>query len=345
MVFEKNSHISESSGALGCPNKRCGIMLDGIRLVKGRHMSEALSLFYTCRQTSKEAPVIYYGATTWGLPCRKLTHTSDMVRTERSALFRFLCEGTVAGVPVGLNVRHFKMNIFLSPVGAVSTRWPCHIDGSDPETFNSWYDTRERTAADSEVFTEEAQCEAYRNSLERLADVQANNFPNIRSINLVISLHWGRFSKERGVQRCGLAFEIRFNISKQMEGALLGEKKRMATEASKSHILACAEKLEPRRRMITPLGDLQTIYRVEVERHWEVRHCKRTPGRGTIMSLHPMRQYFDFKSMDELIAEAGPYFQNFQRSGLHILGISNSDVVEIVENTRPVPDATLLSTK
>ena len=365
MILRVEFDICGSRDVFRCTRKHCGRMAQPSAK---KRLSEAQGFLLTSRQIYYEASIILHEANTWSL--QAVIFARDMVPEPRTksvpSLFDTLCgnirprlSDEICGSVRGIYIKRFSMWIFLSPLGTCLLSIPTHIDQADDATFDEWYEQQDHVAARSEVIDEEAQCEAYRKSLQSLTDAQANAFPSLRLLTLKISIHWAkhRLSVRNPPLPC-VKFEVRIKFGGQNASSRgLGqisttltardlryqkrEKARLVNETSKAGNKTDQTALGPRRFMLAQLAELQGVQGIEVERHWRVRYFPPIGDDTKIEALHAMRQYLAFDNVQELLDGVGPQFCTLYTTGLTEFGIDPSDVIEI-ENTDPLHDSSLL---
>ena len=254
------------------------------------------------------------------------------------------------------------MRTTISPLAYCDFPVPENVALDDPIAIHLFELSQHPSILAFHKLDETAQCELFRISFEKFVENRTQVFPNLRSIELEVSLHPKRIilgAPNNPLNRCGITLYVRIKLGggktaapSHTEASLpvlapnnvthnthllphaIGEVHNQSLHPGIMSLSRIAHSLDPKRRMLSPLTQLLGVQSVEVERLWTVCYRQQMIEDGTAtVHKQPLRQLWRFLTVGEMLERAGPGFGEFLDPALEYLKTASSDVIEIIENT------------
>ncbi len=349
--------ISDRRTRLHCLT--CPYMDSAAEPISQSQVYEGRNLLRTCRQIRDEGTPVFFEVNSWKLHrvrLRDLPMVPSSIPNDTQHMFDQL--GQIKAMK---HFKHVNMRIPLAPLAYCDLSIPHHIALDDPLAIFRFDSTHSASVLASHKLDETAQCGLFRKAIKSLVANRAHVFPKLRSITLEVSFHSKKITPVGDpLDRCGITLHVRIKLghidhvpltthdtaSVQivtpnciLHNPRLLQRARFSVQGQNLHPDIMIEqwtmpRLDPRRHMLSPLGNLPGVQSVEVERRWTVYY--REPGikgKTDVIRIRPLRQRWRFRTVGEMLETGGDGLRGFMDPGLQALKISRDDVDDIVENT------------
>ena len=245
--------------------------------------------------------------------------------------------------------KHLTMQICISPLAYVDLGTITDLQNSSPRALWLHHVRHDPHRLRRHTLDLKAQCEMFRQTLLSFSEIQHIFFPQLQTLTLEMSLH-GHASPGEDVKhafdRCGFKFKIKLNLDAQRSVSRPVPKLPRAG-SPKDHATSIIDptKLEPLRRMLSPLMMLSGVRTVEVIRRWVViHHAEGGDGKvhiivhddGTVeeeglLTTHVVL-HETFRSVRQMLIAGKANFAHFRKDGLEASRIDRDNVVKIYED-------------
>lgn len=253
--------------------------------------------------------------------------------------------------PLMKHFKHLTMQIAISPLAYVDLGTITELQTSTPTAFWLHHVRQDPLRLLRHTLTLKEQCEMFRQTLLSFSQIQTKFFPELQTLTLQMSLHRaGHISPGKDIKnafdRCGINFKVKLYLDAQSSASRIVPKLPRAG-SSKDHATSIIDptKLDPVRRMLSPLMMLPEVRTVEVTRHWVVVH-RAEGGDGKVhLIIHDdgtveeegllnnhMALHETFRSVRQMLIAGKANFRHFQKDGLKAHRIHRDNVVKIYED-------------
>ena len=303
-----------------------------------------------CRQIHREVVELFFRTNAWELHRPRLRddleqYPNPLEIETRQMLIKLHKK------PLMKHFKHLTMQISISPLAYVDLGSITELQNSSPMALWLHHIRRDPRRLGRHTLDLKAQCEMFRQTLLSFSEVQKVFFPELQTLTLHMSLHKpGQASPGKDVKnafdRCGINFKVKLNLDAQRSVSRTVPKL-PRFGSSKDHATSIIDptKLDPVRRMLSPLMMLYGVRTVEIIRHWVVvHHAEGGDGKvhliihddGTVeeeglLTTH-MTLHETFHSVRQMLIAGKANFRHFQKDGLEAHGINGDNVVKIYED-------------
>ncbi len=344
------SHLSDRKSHFKCTSASCTGKSRAGPIVC-REQFKWIRLYSTiCRQVHREVVDLFFRMNAWELHRPRLRddleeYPNPLEIETRQMLLKLHKK------PLMKHFKHLTMRICISPLAYVDLGTITELQGSRPMDMLLHHTRHDPRRLHRHTLDLKAQCEMFRQTLLSFSEVQNVFFPNLQTLTLEMSLHrsWQASPGEdvkNAFDRCGVNFKVKLNLDAQ------GSVNRTVPQlpragSSKNHATSIIDptKLEPVRRMLSPLMMLTGVRTVEVIRRWVVlHHAEGGDGKihliihddGTVeeeglLTTH-MALHETFRSVRQMLIVGKANFAHFQKDGLKDHRINRDNVVKIYED-------------
>lgn len=313
---------------------------------------EARNILRTCKQIRDEGELAFYNVNSWSLPRARLR--DNPVQFPVTLLDSKKVYDRLRKIETMKLFKHFNMRIPLSPLAYCDLVVPDSVALDDPDAVHLFELSQNPGVIALHKLDEKAQCELFRAAIEGLRQSRMHVFPNMRSLTLEVSLHAKKITRnppEDPLNRCGIAFYVRVIFARECctkrachESSIIQDPgmsqnvdldvQNDSLQSTSSGDVSTEHYVDPRRHMLSPLGQFHGVRCVEVERRWTVIYRQKGVEDGIFTTRRqPLRQLWRFLTVSEMLQRAGPGFVAFIDPALEFLKTTIQDVVEIIENT------------
>ena len=275
---------------------------------------EARNLLRTCHQIRDEGKHVFYEVNCWSLYRARLrktpVHSSTNVH-DTQMLFDQLRQ-----VDAIQHFRHVSMRTTISPLAYCDFPLPDGVVLGDPISIHLFELSQHPSILAFHKLDETAQCELFRISFEKFVENRMQVFPNLRSVNLEVSLHQKKIilpgAPNSPLNRCGITLYVRIKLGCGKPATPSSNQASLPVLASydatrKIHLLSSAN-VEAHNRSLHPgmIMPFQTDPSLEA-----VRSLETTPSLEAVRSLEtgpfldpkrqmlsPLRQLLDVQSVE-----------------------------------------------
>ena len=253
--------------------------------------------------------------------------------------------------PLMKHFKHVTMQISISPLAYVDLGTIAELQNSNPIALWLHHIRQDPRRLVRHTLDLKEQCEMFRQTLLSFSQIQTEFFPELQTLTLQMTLHKpGQVAPGKDVKsafdRCGINFKVKLNLDARSSASRTVPNLPRAG-SSKDHATSIIDptKLDPVRRMLSPLMMLPGVRTVEVIRHWVVvHHAEDGDGKvhliihddGTVeeeglITTH-MALHETFRSVRQMLIAGKANFRHFQKDGLKAHRIHRDNVVKIYED-------------
>ena len=343
-----DSHLSDRKSHFKCTSASCtGRPRAGP--IGCREQFKWIRLYSTiCRQVHCEVVDLFFRVNAWELHRPRLRddlerYPNPLELETRQMLMKLHKK------PLMKHFKHLTMQICISPLAYVDLGTITDLQNSSPRALWLHHVRHDPHRLRRHTLDLKAQCEMFRQTLLSFSEIQHIFFPQLQTLTLEMSLH-GHASPGEDVKhafdRCGFKFKIKLNLDAQ--GSVSRPVPKLPRAGSpKDHATSIIDptKLEPLRRMLSPLMMLSGVRTVEVIRRWVViHHAEGGDGKvhiiihddGTVeeeglLTTH-MVLHETFRSVRQMLIAGKANFAHFRKDGLEASRIDRDNVVKIYED-------------
>ena len=345
-----DSHLSDRKSHFKCSSTSCaGKSRAGP--VACREQFKSIRLYSTiCKQVHREVVDLFFRMNAWELHRPRLRDDLEIypnpLKVETRQMFIKLHKK-----PLMKHFKHLTMQICISPLAYVDLGTITELQNSTPMALWLHHIRHDPRRLRRHTLDLKAQCEMFRQTLLSFSEIQTVFFPELQTLTLEMSLHKpGQASPGEDVNnafdRCGVNFKVKLNLDAQRSvSRTLPKLPRAGSHNDHATSIIDPTKLEPVRRMLSPLMMLAGVRTVEVIRRWRVvHHAEGGDGKvhltihddGTVeeeglLTTH-MAMHETFRSVRQMLIAGKANFAQFQRNGLRASRIDRDNVVKIYED-------------
>ena len=344
------SHLSDRKSHFKCSSASCAGKSRAAPIVC-REQFKWIRLYSTvCRQVHREVVALFFRTNAWELHRPRLRDDLEEyphpLETETRQMLIKLHKK-----PLMKHFKHLTMQISVSPLAYVDLGTITELQNSSPIALWLHHIRQDPRRLVRHTLDLKAQCEMFHQTLLSFSETQNGFFPELQTLTLQMSLHKpGQVSPGKDVKnvfnRCGINFKVKLNLDAQSSASRIVPKLPRAG-SSKDHATSIIDttKLDPVRRMLSPLMMLAGVRTVEVIRHWFVVH-RAEGGDGKVhLIIHDdgtveeegllnthMALHETFLSVRQMLIAGKANFRHFQKDGLKAHRINRDNVVKIYED-------------
>ena len=344
------SHLSDRKSHFKCSSASCTGISRAAPVVH-REQFQWIRLYSTiCRQVHREVVAVFFRTNAWELHRPRLRDDLKEypypLETETRQMLVKLHKK-----PLMKHIKHLTMQISISPLAYVDLGTITELQNTNPRALWLRHFQLNARRLVKHTLDLKDQCELFRQTLLSFSEVQTKFFPALQTLTLQMSLHkTGQVFPGKDVKnafdRCGINFKVKLNLDAH-SSANRTVPKLPSAGSSKVHATRIIDptKLDPVRRMLSPLMMLPGVQTVEVVRHWFVVH-RAEGGDGKLhLILHDdgtveeeglltthMALHETFHSVRQMLIAGKANFRHFQKDGLKAHRINRDNVVEIYED-------------
>ena len=345
-----DSHLSDRKSHFKCTSASC-IGKSRAATLLCREQFNWIRVYSTiCRQIHREVVELFFRTNAWELHRPRLRddleeYPNPLEIETRQMLIKLHKK------PLLRHFKHLTMQISISPLAYVDLGSITELQNSSPMALWLHHIRRDPHRLGRHTLDLKAQCEMFRQTLLSFSEVQPMFFPELQTLTLRMSLHKpGQASPGKEVKnafdRCGINFKVKLNLDAQRSVSCTVPKLPRAG-SSKDHATSIIDptKLDPVRRMLSPLMMLPRVRTVEVIRHWVVFHYAEGGDGKVHLIIHDdgtveeeglltthMTLHETFHSVRQMLIAGKANFRHFQKDGLKAHRINKDNVVKMYED-------------
>ena len=153
--------------------------------------------------------------------------------------------------------------------------------------------------------------------LSKLVEAQSKGFCTPRSLTIDVVIHEPRFPSE-GICQCGLTLKVTIEFSQT-------DNCRGTSNGPEAKSQLAYKPMEPKRLVFTPLLRMSNVRRVTMKRKWVLKAARAQESNANdgmcneetdSSELIPIKQSFQYKTVQEMLAAGGPQLVEFRRIGI-----------------------------
>ena len=345
-----DSQLSDRKSHFRCSSASC-IGKSRLGPTACREQFKSIRLYSTvCKQVHREVVDLFFRINAWELHRPRLRDDLDgypnPLEVETRRMFMKLHKK-----PLMKHFKHLTMQICISPLAYVDLGSITELQNSNPMALWLHHIRYNPNRLRRHTLDLKAQCEMFRQTLLSFSEIQTVFFPELQTLTLELSLHTpGQTSLGEDVKtafdRCGIKFKVKLNLGEQRSiSRTLPKLPRAGGPKDHATSIIDPTKLDPVRRMLSPLMMLAGVQTVEVIRRWRVvHHAEGGDGKvhliihddGTVeeeglLTTH-MAMHETFHSVRQMLIAGKANFAQFLRDGLRASRIDRDNVVKIYED-------------
>ena len=345
-----DSHLSDRKSHFKCTSASCtGKSRAGP--IACREKFRWIRLYSTiCRQVHREVVDLFFRMNAWELHRPRLRddlekYPNPLEVETRQMLLKLHKK------PLTKHFKHLTMQICISPLAYVDLGTITELQNSSPMDMLLHHTRHDPRRLRRHTLDLKAQCEMFRQTLLSFSEVQNLFFPELQTLTLEMCLHKpGQSSPGKDVNnaldRCGVSFKVKLNLDAQRSvSRTMPQIPRAGSSRNHATSIIDPTKLDPVRRILSPLMMLGGVQTVEVIRRWVVIH-RAEGGDGKVhLILHDdgtveeeglltthMSLHETFRSVRQMLIVGKANFTQFQNDGLKAYQINKDNVVRIYED-------------